>query len=141
MTIQNDKTISRALLSAVIVTLLLIISGCASGRQAFSDPARTITVRAGKSFAILLESNKTTGYAWNLTPDFHKKAETSTCVVRLIESQYDVSDTKLTGAGGREIWRFQAVSPGAVSIPFEYNRPWERNVAPAKSATFLVHVE
>ena len=38
----------------------------ASSAREYSDPATPITVKAGEDFAIAVDSNRTTGYQWQL---------------------------------------------------------------------------
>ena len=61
--------------------------------------------------------------------------------MRLVDTEYRGSETKLAGAGGEETWTFNAVGKGKASILMKYVRPWEKNAAPAKCLVFAVHVE
>ncbi len=130
----------------LLVIFTLLLCGCAvrpvqatgsgtGGVPNFSDPAKPVRIPAGSEFTLTLESNRTTGYQWQLagTPD-----ET---VVKLIESRYELPDTKLLGAGGREVWTFNAVGKGKTKISLKYVRPWEKDVPPVKEAVFTVVVE
>lgn len=128
----------------VIFTLLLcscaVPPGQATGSGTgdvpnFSDPAKPVKITAGSDFTLTLESNRTTGYQWQLagTPD--------ESVVKLVGSRYELADTKLIGAGGREVWTFKAVGKGKAEIGLKYVRPWEKDVPPVKEAVFTVVVE
>ncbi|MGH2600992.1 MAG: protease inhibitor I42 family protein [Dehalococcoidia bacterium] len=88
-----------------------------------------------QQFAIVLNSNRTTGFSWSLSEDFLDQA-----VVELVSHQYVPAQTGLLGAGGKECWIFQADSPGTVTITLNYARPWETDVPPAQTATFEVIV-
>jgi inhibitor of cysteine peptidase len=110
--------------------------GTGSGTaENFSDPSRPIKTKLASEFTLTLESNRTTGYQWQLakTPD-----ET---VVQLIGNRYEVPDTRLIGAGGREVWTFKAVGKGKTEIHLKYVRPWEKDVPPVKATVFVVVVE
>lgn len=106
--------------------------GCDRPAKNFSDPARPVKIAAGTEFTLTLESNRTTGYEWQLaeSPD-----ET---LVRFIGNRYEVPDTKLIGAGGREVWTFRAVGKGRTEIRLKYVRPWEMGVPPVKAVVFHV---
>jgi inhibitor of cysteine peptidase len=128
----------------VIFTILLcscaIPGGNATGSgngavENFSDPARPVKIPAGSEFTLTLESNRTTGYQWQLakSPDEN--------VVQLVGNRYEVPDTRLIGAGGREVWTFKAVGKGNTEIHLKYVRPWETDVPPVKEAVFSVVVE
>ena len=118
----------RELLSLI----LPLVGASACGGGGLSNPAGPIAVRRGQTFRITLDSNPTTGYAWRLgapLPD----------VVRLVESRYfpGPDAAHLMGAGGREVWTFQAVQPGQGAIQLEY----ARSAGPAgRTATFTVQV-
>lgn len=101
----------------------------------FSDPAKPVNVAVGREFTLTLESNRTTGYQWQLakSPD-----ET---VVKLIGNRYELPDSRLIGAGGREVWAFKAVGKGKTEVDLRYVRPWEKDIPSAKEAVFSVVVE
>lgn len=93
------------------------------------------TFNVGDQFAIVLNSNRTTGYSWSLTEDFFNQD-----VVELVGHQYISQPTGRFGSGGVECWIFAAQSPGGTEIVLTYSRPWETNVPPAQTATYYVSV-
>lgn len=94
-----------------------------------------ITARVGEEFTFTLDSNATTGYSWKLSDSFSED------IVKLVGSEYQPPETRRKGAGGKEIWRFEAVGAGKTTITLEYVRPWEKGVEPAMVKSFGVTVE
>jgi len=95
---------------------------------------RGIVTQAGKRFAVTLDANATTGFRWRLARPL------DTHVVRLVGSEYRAPDVHRAGAGGKEVWTFEAVAPGRTIIAFEYVRPWEKDVPPARTRVVPVTV-
>jgi inhibitor of cysteine peptidase len=92
-------------------------------------------VRSGGQFAVVLPSNRGTGYSWSLAEDFFSQE-----VVSLAGHQYVAAPSGRIGAGGVECWVFRADNPGSVTITLNYSRPWERDVPPARTASYSVTV-
>jgi len=89
-----------------------------------------------EQFAIVLDSNRTTGYSWSLSEAFFSQD-----IVELVGHQYISQPTGLLGSGGVECWIFQAQSAGGTEIQLAYTRPWESaGIPPAKAATYYVSV-
>ena len=87
-----------------------------SSGGAYTDPAQPIQVTVGSQFRIVLESNPTTGYAWEITVP--KEAP-----LRLVDQRFDGPDTTLVGAGGRQVFEFAATSAGTTTLAvFAYRR-------------------
>lgn len=101
----------------------------------YSDPSKPIKTTVGQEFTITLDSNRTTGYGWQFAGEIDKEK------LKIVEIQHQSSKTKRLGAGGKDMWTFRALQKGNASISLEYVRPWEKDVAPAKEATFTVMVE
>jgi inhibitor of cysteine peptidase len=100
----------------------------------FTDPARPITVSPGEKFVIVIASNRTTGFSWQVAKPLDEK------VIKLVGSGYLPSKVDLDGAGGKEVWTFIAVAEGRTAIQLKYVRPWEKDKAPLQEATFTVIV-
>ena len=100
----------------------------------FSNPAKPIEAESDKLFVITLESNRTTGYQWQLAGRIDDVA------VELVGVEYVKPRQDMPGAGGVENWTFRAkVSRREkVMLPFKYVRPWEKNSPPAKEEVFSV---
>jgi len=101
----------------------------------YSDPDKTIKVKAGKSFTIALKSNATTGYEWQIAKPTDEETVTN------IGKIYLIPQNAIPGAGGKEEWTFIGNSSGSVDIRFKYARPWEKDVKPIKEVVFKVIVE
>ncbi len=93
-----------------------------------------LSVAEGKQFSVSLESNPTTGYHWELSNSLDEN------VVKLVGNAYQGPETKLLGAGGKEIWTFKAVGKGEATIKMKYARPWEEDTPPDKTADFAITV-
>lgn len=100
----------------------------------YTDPASPITVSNGEKFAIVLTSNQTTGYSWQLAKPVNEK------ILRLVNSEYIPAGSGLIGAGGKEIWTFLAVAAGETSISLKYARPWEKEKPPDAEIIYTVIV-
>jgi inhibitor of cysteine peptidase len=108
---------------------------CALLSAALSSPAqdaKTVTVTNGQEFSVTLASNPTTGYRWDLAKPLN------TNFVRLLTNEYVRPDSRLMGAGGREVWRFKAITQGTTEIDLKYARSWEKDVAPAQKTNIAV---
>ena len=75
------------------------------------------------------------GYQWKLYDNLTEG------VVKLVKSEYLAPDTKMVGAGGKEVWMFKAVEPGETTVDLEYVRPWETGVEPEVVKSYGVTVE
>lgn len=104
-------------------------------QEEYLNPSEPIHALLGNSFAIRIRSNPTTGYGWQLAnqPD--------ASIIRLITNQFLPPASKLLGAGGHEIWTFQAIGRGRTQINMQYIRSWETQLPPARQASFIIIVD
>jgi inhibitor of cysteine peptidase len=109
-------------------------TACCAPDIRFTDPDVPIETGVCCEFAITLESNRTTGFGWDIAEPIDEKT------VTFISSEYVSGDASLAGAPGTEIWTFMAVGKGRSVITFKYVRPWEKDVSPAKKVSFTVVV-
>lgn len=109
-----------------------------AGLTATSAPApsgKQIVVAQGQQFSIELHSNPTTGYHWRPTFDAGALA---------LKSQTFASDFPITqqashiGAGGTDVFRFEALRAGTTTITFDYVRSFERGALDETSYTVIV---
>ena len=124
------------LLSLAIICSVLILSNytIAQDNNA-TTPDSTIIVINGDSFSIVLESNKTTGYSWQLG------SNSDSNIVHLLSTDYNAPSTDMQGQGGKEVWTFKAESPGTVTIILQYLKPWEKDTPPARIKRYDIVVQ
>jgi inhibitor of cysteine peptidase len=123
------------------LTLVAALAACGSdddaggARQVLDggDVGTEITVGVGEEFELRLESNATTGYAWQVVeqPD----------AITLVSSEYEAPDTSLVGAGGMEVFVFEGVAEGSGELRLEYVRSFDDPPEPAETADFQVQVD
>lgn len=87
------------------------------------DAGRTLSVRPGDEIVVTLDSNPTTGFAWELTTE--PVAE----ILELLGSEYVGPETALVGAGGQEVWRFRAAAEGTTDLELTYLRSFSGETA------------
>jgi inhibitor of cysteine peptidase len=99
-----------------------------------TDPSQTVTVKKGQEFLIALPSNPTTGYSWTAKP--------SNADVSVFGSAYQAKPAGRTivGAGGEQIWVFEAMQAGTAKVVFSYSRPWLKNTLPARTQSFTIKI-
>lgn len=91
--------------------------------------------KVGSSFTIVLAANHTTGYSWRLSKPLNAN------LLRQVKDVYQEDSSGRIGAGGKEMWTFEALSAGTVEIEFEYARPWEKDAAPVDTAKYKVEIK
>ncbi len=95
----------------------------------------TIESKVGDTFTIPLEANHTTGYSWRLAQPADPE------ILKQLSEKYEEYNSGTVGASGEEIWTFQAVAKGTTTLVFEYLRPFEKNVPPAKTSKFKITIK
>lgn len=124
----------------VSVVFLLVAAGFSvlaldfSGPK-YTDPAKPIQAKVGQEFGLLLESNPTTGYQWQLAEQPDQDVAT------MVINEYLGAESDRLGAGGHELWIFQATGPGKTVIKLAYLRPWEKDKKPDKTVQYTVVVK
>ena len=103
--------------------------------EVFNDPGRPVSVTIGRRFALVLESNRTTGYRWE------PSGPGDPAVIKFIKAEYNEPMTGLAGAWGKEVLTFEVVGKGETEISLKYIRPWEKDLPPAKAVSFKVNVD
>jgi inhibitor of cysteine peptidase len=97
-----------------------------------SESGKQIELAPGDSLIVTLDSNPSTGFAWSIS------AITDEAIIDDVGNEFQGSDSGLIGAGGQEVWTFEAGDKGTSTIEMQYSRSWETGVEP--TATFNVTV-
>ncbi len=92
-------------------------------------------LRVGQELQVILPANPTTGYAW-------KVARLPAVLRQLGPEEYirEAGRENMAGAGGTSLWRFEALAPGNGELELTYQREWEKDVPPVKTARYKVLV-
>lgn len=135
---EQEITSKRSILGLGLILSALILSGCGPAKEVKLDAAangRQVELQKGQTLVITLESNPSTGYRWEVV-------ESDESILRQMgEPEFKVSDPREPpppGAGGLEIWRFEATNAGQMALELVYHRPWEEGEEPLE--TFSLHV-
>jgi len=100
-----------------------------------ADDGSTVQLALRGELIVALASNPTTGFSWSVGEDSDEG------LVLQGEPRYVPagSTTPVVGAGGTEVFSFEADDSGTSRLVLEYRRPFEPGVAPEQ--TFSVTVE
>ncbi|NMB69244.1 MAG: protease inhibitor I42 family protein [Chloroflexi bacterium] len=140
---MNAKWILRLLLGAVLMVGLV---GCKPAAGGGGDQAEvlvekdangtTVTLDVDQVLAIKLESNPTTGYAWQVmeVDETILQAEGGPEMIEPAQA------TPMLGAGGWQVFRYRAKASGETVMTLGYARSFEPDVAPIETFTLTVKV-
>lgn len=131
------RLLSNRLALALATFLLLALPATVLAQDFvpdYDDADYPISVAVGEEFVITMESNPTTGYRWELTQQVDQ------AIVELVDVDFQRRPDGRIGEGGFDQFTFRAVGEGTAEIAFQYVRPWENDIAPARVATFTVDV-
>ncbi len=110
---------SKPFLLTVLVTLATLLTSCGGKptqapvpQLEISDPGKTIEVTAGNEFKIIIESNPSTGYHWEMIGNLDDR------VVQFVSKDFRISAPEPVppGTPGKDVWTFKAVAAGETTI-------------------------
>lgn len=109
--------------SSAVVSTAMPVEGAVSAQPA--APANGVLTADKPIYTLRLNSNPTTGYSWFLVSYPNN-------LLTVVSHQYTPPKTQMPGAGGVEVWQFQAnedafSAPRVIKITMMYARPWEIN--------------
>lgn len=119
----------------LLLAILGLLLGACTRAAKLSDPLVTIETSPGKEFKVLIDSNPTTGYHWELIGELDKT------VVDFVSKDYRADTPQTTGSGGVDVWVFKAVGPGEAQITLGYYPPSNAATDPERTETFKVSVK
>lgn len=99
-----------------------------------TDPTQLIVVSPGQTFDIVLPSNPSTGYRWDLARELDAN------FLQRVEQTYIAEQPVLTGSGGVDVWTFSAVAAGETTIELGYYPPSD-DAQPQETVIFSIRVE
>ena len=129
----------------LLLTLVIFLAACASptpaptadpassSMPALTDPAQPILVNAGETFFIVVESNPSTGYHWEIVGDLNG--------VELVSREYTAGEPVMPGSGGVEVWIFKAISSGETQLTLGSFPPDTNVTEPEQTKAFTVTVQ
>lgn len=126
-------------LMSVAVLVAGLSPGCADDSSGTlevtqADRGSTLDMQVGQQISVTLEANPTTGYLWTV------EGEVPGQLQQVGEARY-TSESDALGAGGSEVWTFEAVAPGEGTLKLKYWRSFEPDVDPIEEFQMTVSVE
>jgi len=98
----------------------------------FSDDIN-IESKENDKFFIVLNSNPTTGFQWEV--DFNSD------YLQMTDRQFSAPQEPIPGAGGDEVFSFLALKQGSAKITFSYLRPWEKDKPAIEEKVYSVTIK
>lgn len=100
-----------------------------------SDNTSNVTLKVDDTLTVKLASNPSTGYSW------HVMANDEKVLQQVGEPQFDIgNETPIPGAGGTQMFTFNAIGKGTTKLTLVYVRPWEKDTTPTPQNTWSVNV-
>ncbi len=116
-----------------LISIAFLLAAC-GGKEAgltITDPSSPINTAAGDEFQIVIESNPTTGYHWEIVGDLDP-------ALQFVVKDYNGDEPVAPGSGGVDVWKFKALSPGETHITLGYYPPSNEKTDPQQTVTFTV---
>ncbi|MBP7934256.1 MAG: protease inhibitor I42 family protein [Phycisphaerae bacterium] len=88
------------------------------------DNGTTAAISLGTRIEVVLSSNPSTGYGWQLT-------NVNQAILEKTGNAYIPPSNTMPGASGTEQWDFSGRAAGQTPLRMEYRRPWESTEFPA----------
>jgi inhibitor of cysteine peptidase len=119
--------------------------GCATTGQAppasppritVSESGGPVALAVGQELAVQLESNVTTGYAWELVPPMPD----ALTVIDPGTYRASSGSESRPGSGGTTSFVVRAARPGNGTLELVYRRPWESGTPPTRAVRVEVTV-
>src|SRR3989304_6172227 len=108
----------RTVMKIAIVSLVLVFSlGACGGNVQPNTSGDTIETSAGEEFNLVIESNPSTGYHWEIL------GELDANIVEFVSKDYRAAEPVAPGSGGSDVWVFKAVGGGETTITLGYYPP------------------
>ncbi|MBU1092470.1 protease inhibitor I42 family protein [Patescibacteria group bacterium] len=106
---------------------IIFLGGCALVQQplpqlTLKDHQANVDYPVGQKFQVVLPSNGTTGFKWELE-------DMTAGVLEKLSDEYQVTDKyteNIVGAGGEEVWTFQVIKVERSHIVMKYRKPWDK---------------
>ena len=102
-----------------------------------ADDGTTVQLANGGTLVVALPSNPSTGFGWSVgqssSPELQLQGEPAFVP--------GGSTLPVPGAGGTEVFTFEAVDAGTAGLTLEYRRPIEPGVAPEQTFSVTVEIE
>lgn len=98
-----------------------------------ADQGKEYTLNPGDSLVIVLESNPSTGYAWEVQ-------QVDNPVLQLSGEAAFKADSEKLGSPGKATFTFNTVNAGTQALTLIYHRSSDKDVQPAKTFTINVTV-
>lgn len=96
--------------------------------------AETFQVAPQKSFTVTLESNRMTGYHWELAKPVDPR------FLVFVTKKYHKPAYKMSQKMGHEKWEFKALVAGETTISLKYTQPWAQDSPPLKTREIRVKI-
>ena len=130
---------SKWLLAGLVFIALLAIAACSSTPNQVSVDGsfsnKQVEIAVNGSLTVILDSNATTGYSWELT-DISDNS-----VLEKTANTYETPTSGLVGASGKEVWDFKALKQGKTTLSMEYSQPWTGGQKDAQSFNLTIVVK
>ncbi|MFN8413557.1 MAG: protease inhibitor I42 family protein [Anaerolineales bacterium] len=130
----------KKLLAYLVFVMTVLLTACGSQPTAVpayapTDPSTPIEVMAGSDFQIIVESNPSTGYHWQVMNDW----DPNVFVTNGSEYQ-STSPSGVVGGGGVDVWSLKAVNSGQDVFTLGYFPPGA-NTSATQTVTFTIKVK
>jgi len=122
---------------------LLVASTSVAARLDLTEAenGKDIILGKGDTLAVRLPANPSTGYSWYLAVSAATESEALGVLKIPGDGVYEpVKSGTTVGSPVTSVWILKALKPGGVRITFNYIRPWEKNVPPARTVSWPVTV-
>ena len=125
----------------VYMLIAFLLSACGAKAETLeeniviSDPAKNLEATAGNEFKIVIDSNPSTGYHWELGDDLDEST------VKFVSRDYRADEPVMPGSGGQDVWVFRAIKAGEAHITLWYYSPSNEPTDPQQKVTFTVTVK
>ena len=98
------------------------------------ENSNVINTKKEDNFSIVLETNPTTGYQWEISVDSD--------YIQLDDRNFSSGSSEgMVGVGGKETFNFTALKLGNTEITFSYLRPWEKDVEPIEKKVYNIIIK
>jgi len=121
----------RKVLTFILVTVLL--TACSLTKD--KGPQVNIEASAGQEFKVIVESNPSTGYHWEMVGDLDPN------IVEFVSRDYRANEPVQPGSGGSDIFIFKAVNAGETTITLGSFPPGNNATKPGQTKTFTIVVK